>query len=109
LVARANTEILHNGHGRVRILHPSDQDPSPGTPRFSLQLANNRSATSPISLVQSSNQQPISALEAAARQFPSCYIIGNFKQGRRFLTVASTETQHIREKVTRELRTWEAI
>jgi hypothetical protein len=64
LVACANTEILHNGHGPVRILHPSDEDLSPGTLRFSLQLANNRPATLPISPLQSSNQQPISALEA---------------------------------------------
>ena len=49
LVACANTEIFHNGHGPVR---------------FSLQLANIRPATPPISPVQSSNQQPNSALEA---------------------------------------------
>jgi hypothetical protein len=94
LVACANTEIFHNGHGPVR---------------FTPQLANNHVATPSITPVQSSNQQPKSALEAAARQFPRCCIVGSFKQGRRFLTVASTETQHNREKVTRELRTWEAI
>jgi hypothetical protein len=49
LVACANTEIFHNGDGPVR---------------FSLQLANIHSATPPISPVQSSNQQPNSALEA---------------------------------------------
>jgi hypothetical protein len=68
LVASANTEILHNGHGPVRFFHPSDEDLSPGTPRFSLQLANNYSHVLPIPLTHTSNQQPISALEAGPQE-----------------------------------------
>lgn len=63
LVACANTDFFHTGLDRVRFLRSNDDELLQGNPGF-LSSAKIYSEIPPITPVQSSNEQPLSALEA---------------------------------------------